>query len=446
MAIKQISCNKRLLVVGAVLLGLLLTAPVAMAAEFRGGDKVVIGPDEVVEDDLYVGAGTIIVDGTIKGDLVASGGEIIINGTVEGDLIAAGGTLAINGTVQDDVRIAGGVLSLGPQAQIGDDVIAMGYSFDASSGSAIGGGLFVAGYQAKLAGDIEENVSGAMSALAISGCIGGDVDVEVGEPEPEFERMRPFLAMWMPAPMMPPGLSVSEKARIGGKLTYTSGAEAEIPAGARVEGGIVYQTPVPPPEEVKKEVKEVTPAQATLNWFLGHLRRLITLLAIGLLAFWIAPGQMREAATALQSKPWSSLGWGIVVTIAVFVAVPIVLTGVIVLAIVLGRLGLGGLVATITGLGLIGDATILAGFLITALYVTKAVFGFLAGRLLLERLQPTWAASRVWPLVVGVVLFVIVRAIPYLGWLIGLIVTFLGLGALWLMGQEVLRRRRAAPA
>ncbi len=445
MAIKQISCNKRLLIVGVVLLSLLLITPVAMAAEFRGGDKVVIGADEVVEDDLYIGAGTIIVDGTIKGDLVASGGEITINGTVEGDLIAAGGTLAINGTVQDDVRIAGGVLSLGPQAQIGDDVIAMGYSFDASSGSAIGGGLFVAGYQARLAGDVEENVSGAMSALAISGCIGGDVDVEVGEPEPEFERMRPFFAMWMPAPMMPPGLSVSEKARIGGKLTYISGAEAEIPAGARVEGGIVYQTPVPPPEEEVEEV-EVTPAQATLNWFLGHLRRLITLLVIGLLALWLAPNQVREAAAALQSKPWSSLGWGIVVTIAVFVAIPIVLIGVIILAIVLGRLGLGGLVATITGLGLIGDATILAGFLITALYVTKAIFGFLAGRLLLERLQPTWAASRVWPLVIGVVLFVIVRAIPILGWLIGLIVTLLGLGALWLMGRETLRRRRAAPA
>ena len=437
--------KERFLIVGVVLLSLFLAAPVALAAEFRGGDKVVIGPDEVIEDDLYVGAGTIIVDGTIKGDLVATGGEITINGTVEGDLIAAGGSLTINGTVKDDVRIAGGVLSVGPKAQVGDDVFAAGYSFEAAAGSTIGGALFMAGYQAKLAGEVKGDFRGAMGALEIAGHIGGDVEVEVGEPDPDFERMQPFFAMWVPAPMMPPGFRLGDEAAIEGKLTYTSGAEAKVASGAEVSGGIVYQTPVPPPEEVEEVVEEVTPAQATVNWFLGHLRRLATLLVVGLATLWIVPSQVREAATALRTRPWGSLGWGIVVTIAVFVVIPIVLIGVIVLDIILGRLGLGGLVASLTGLGLVSDAAILVGFLITALYITKVVFGFLTGRLLLERIQPRWAAGRVLPLVVGVVLFVIVRAIPYLGWLIGLIVTLLGLGALWLMGREALRRRRAAP-
>jgi len=446
MATKRISCTKRSLIVGVVLLSLFLAAPVALAAEFRGGDKVVIGPDEVIEDDLYVGAGTIIVDGTIKGDLVAAGGEITINGTVEGDLMAAGGSLTVNGTVKDDVRIAGGVLSVGPKAQIDDDVFAAGYGFEAAAGSTIGGALFMAGYQAKLAGEVEEDFQGAMGALEIAGHIGGDVMVEVGEPDPEFEAAQPFFAMWMPAPMMPPGFRLGDEAVIEGKLTYTSGAEAEVASGAEVSGGIVYQTPVPPPEEVEEVIEEVTPAQATMNWFLGHLRRLATLLVVGLLALGIVPGQMREAATALRARPWGSLGWGIVVTIAVFLAIPIVLIGVIVLDIILGLLGLGGLVASLTGLGLIGDAAILVGFLITALYVTKVVFGFLTGRLLLERIQPRWAAGRVLPLVIGVVLFVIVRAIPILGWLIGLVVTLMGLGGLWLMGREALRRRRAAPA
>jgi len=425
---------------------LFLLAPIAWAAEFRAGDKVVIGPDEVIKDDLYVSAGTIIVDGTIKGDLIAGGGEITINGTVEGDLIAAGGSLTINGTVQDDVRIAGGVLTIGRNAQIGDDVFAAGYSFEAASGSAIGGGLFMAGYQAKLAGEVEEDFHGTMGALEIAGRIGGDVDVEVGEPDPDFEAMQPFFAMWMPAPMMPPGFRLGDGAVIEGKLTCTSGAEAEVASGAEVSGGIVYQTPVPRPGEVEEVVEEVTPAQATMNWFLGQLRRLITLLVVGLVALWIVPGQVREAATALRTRPLPSFGWGIVVTIAVFLVIPIVLIGVIVLDIILGRLGLGGLVASITGLGLIGDATILVGFLITAFYITKVVFGFLTGRLLLERIQPKWAAGRILPLVVGVVLFVIFRAIPILGWLIGLIVTLLGLGAIWLMGREALRRRRAARA
>ncbi|MEA3459188.1 MAG: hypothetical protein U9R11_00675, partial [Chloroflexota bacterium] len=379
------------------------------------------------------------------GDLVATGGEITINGTVEGDLIAAGGSITVNGTVQDDVRIAGGVLTIGPNAQIGDDVLAAGYSFDAASGSAIGGGLLIAGYQAKLAGDIQEDVNAATGALEIAGHIGGNVEVKVGEPDPDFERMQPFFAMWMPAPMTAPGFRLGDEAVIEGELVYTSGAEAEVASGAKVSGGIVYQTPVPRPEEAE-EVEEVTPAQVTPNWFLSQLRRLITLLVVGLLLLWIVPEPMREAAAALQAKPLPGLGWGIVVIIVVLAVIPMVPIGVIVLAIILGRLGLGGLVASVTGLGLLTDAAILVGFLITALYTTKVIFGFLAGRLLLERIQPKWAAGRVLPLVIGVVIFVILRAIPYLGWLIGLVVTLSGLGALWLISWKALRRRRAAPA
>jgi len=445
MTVKYTQPRKWLAILGVVLLTLLWVTPTALAAKFRGGDKVIIGPDEVIEDDLYVSAGTLIVDGTIKGDLVATGGEITINGTVEGDLIAAGGSVTVNGTVQDDVRIAGGVLTIGRNAQIGDDVIAAGYSFDAASGSAIGGGLLMAGYQAKLAGDIREDVNTATGALEIAGHIGGNVGVKVREPDPDFERMQPFFAMWMPAPMTAPGFRLGDEAVIEGKLTYTSGAEAEMSSGAEVSGGIVYQTPVPPPEEAEK-VEEVTPARVTPNWFLSQVRRLITLLVVGLLLLWIVPEPMRETAAALQAKPLPGLGWGIVVIIVVLAVIPMVPIGVIVLDIILGRLGLGGLVASVTGLGLLTDATILVGFLITALYTTKVVFGFLAGRLLLERIQPKWAAGRVLPLVIGVVIFVILRAIPYLGWLIGLVVTLSGLGALWLIGWEALRRRRAAPA
>ena len=109
-------------------------------------------------------------------------------------------------------------------------------------------------------------------------------------------------------------------------------------------------------------------------------------------------------------------------------------------------LGFGGLVVSITGLGLLANAAIIVGFLIAVGYLSKIVFSFLVGRMILERIQKPWGAGRLWPLVLGVVIFTIVRAIPILGWLIGLIVTLLGLGALWLMVWEAFRRRRTAPA
>jgi len=114
---------------------------------------------------------------------------------VEGDFWGAGGYITINGDLQDDVRIAGGVLTLGPNAQIADDVFAAGYSFDAAAGSTVGGSLFWGGYQAKLAGEVIEDFSGGMGALEIAGRIGGNVEVDVGEPVSEFEAIDSYF--WM---------------------------------------------------------------------------------------------------------------------------------------------------------------------------------------------------------------------------------------------------------
>jgi hypothetical protein len=43
------------------------------------------------------------------------------------------------------------------------------------------------------------------------------------------------------------------------------------------------------------------------------------------------------------------------------------------------------------------------------------------------------------------VLFIIITAIPILGWLVKLVMVLLGLGALWLLGRDAYRQRRAAP-
>ncbi len=63
----------------------------------------------------------------------------------------------------------------------------------------------------------------------------------------------------------------------------------------------------------------------------------------------------------------------------------------------------------------------------------------------MERILPNWAAGRVLPLVTGLILYVILRAIPVLGPLVGLVVVLLGLGALsnWIWTR--LRRGPAQP-
>ncbi|MEE8392068.1 MAG: hypothetical protein V3S14_14910 [Anaerolineae bacterium] len=62
------------------------------------------------------------------------------------------------------------------------------------------------------------------------------------------------------------------------------------------------------------------------------------------------------------------------------------------------------------------------------------------GRLIWQRFAPQYTDRALWSLVLGVVLYVLVRSIPWQGGLIGLLVTLAGLGAMWLLFRE---KRRA---
>jgi len=241
-------------------------------------------------------------------------------------------------------------------------------------------------------------------------------------------------------PSVPLGLTVDEGARIGGKLDYTSASEWSIPAGV-VAGAI---TRYEPEIEVEEEVV-VSPARRAADWFLRHLRRLITLLLVGLLIVWVVPGWAEKATGALRARPLPSLGWGVVSIAAFAFALLVLLIATILIAVIFGVITLGGLAGTTAWTGILIMALLVFFFSIAVTYVTKVLVSFLGGRLILARLKPDWAEGRIWPLVVGVVLFIIITAIPILGWLVNLVVVLLGLGALWLLGRDAYRQRRAVP-
>ena len=135
-----------------MLLALAAGAPVN-ALDMRGGDEIVIESDEVIDDDLYLAARIITVNGTINGDLVAAGSTVTINGVVRGDLIAAGQSIVISGDLQDDARLTAAIITLKSSATIGDDLVAAGYSLETEPGSDVGGSMLFFGGQALLARD-----------------------------------------------------------------------------------------------------------------------------------------------------------------------------------------------------------------------------------------------------------------------------------------------------
>jgi len=425
-----------------VLASMVLVAPV-LAADIRAEDVIVI--DEDVNDDLYLFAGSITVNSTVHGDLIAAGGDITLNGTVDGDLWAAGGKVHINGTVTDDVRIAGSDLKLGPDADVGDDLFAAGFGLGSDPGSAIASDVYVAGYQALLGGEITGDVNAAVAGLEISGHVVGDVTAEVEEPDPEFEQWSMFMRMnpFFPERLIGPGLTIEEDAQIDGELTYTSPATVQIPEGA-VGGPVVYQTPVPEEGEAPEvEVPEVPAGAITaasilgwfVRWIVGMVQTFMSLLIIGVLMLWLVPKWLKEAALHWKEKPLHCLGWGAAALAAFFVAVPALFVVMIILDIAVGLVTLGGLVGPITSIMMVLEGILTVGFWTVAVYITKVVFCYLIGWLILKRPAPAWVekAMGIIPLLIGIAIFTLLRSIPFLGALFSFSVTIFGLGALWLL-------------
>ena len=405
----------------ALLSALLAIAP-AWSKNVQAGKDVMIGAQEVIEDDVYLAGETVTIDGTVKGDAVVAGRSITINGTVEEDLIAAGQAVALNGTVGDDVRMAGEVLLLKESARVADDLIAAGFSLESKAGSIVAGNLKFAGAQALLAGTVEQNLDGAMGAMELRGTVDGNMKVWVGSSKPYQAPFRPEPAIEIPE--VPSGLTLTDSAKIGGQFTYKSATEAKISQEAQVAGGIVR-------EEVE-EWAEPTPSLTEV--IVNQLRRLVTLALVGWLLSWLVPGWTQSLAETVQARPLSSFGWGIVAFLAVgIMGMAIAMVTAILTAIF--AFTLQGLILPVIGLGLLAYLTLFIGFLIFSSYVPPIALSFLGGRWLLQKIKPDRSSGRFLPLFVGLVVLVILTGIPVLGGILNLIILFFGLGALWLWGK-----------
>jgi cytoskeletal protein CcmA (bactofilin family) len=415
------------------LVGLFAAAP-ARAADTRGGDQIVIGRAEVIDDDLYVAANTVTIDGTIKGDLVAVGGQVTINGTVMGDVLAAGQAVVINGVVDDDVRTAGQAIMLGPGARVAGDLVIGGMSLENRAGSTVEGDLLVGAYQALLAGRIGQNVWGGMNRMELQGAVGGDLDIAVsGDDTMAGIQFSP--AAQTPIPTVHPNLTVADSARVGGKLIYQSSAKATIAPAAQIAGGVAYN---------QLAASQAASPAPSVPW-LPYVQRLAGLLLVGLLMLWLVPTWTRRMADSVETRPLPSLAWGIVAFVAFVASSIALLVLTIALAIALGYLTLGGLVALIVSLGLLIDAALVVGYIAFVTYVAAIVVAFMAGRWLLRKTQPAWAERPIVPLAVGLILYIVLTAIPWLGTLVGLLVALLALGALWDWGRATIQRQRPRP-
>jgi cytoskeletal protein CcmA (bactofilin family) len=198
-------------------------------------------------------------------------------------------------------------------------------------------------------------------------------------------------------------------ARVGGDLRY--GDERPVVAqGARVGGSIEN-------EDWADTVS--SPGWGIASWIGWWLAVSVSTLLVGVLLLLVAPRMLVAAEQAARHRLWASLGWGVLVAIASPVAA--------VLALV-----------TLVGIPF-GVALLLA--LVPVLLVAYVTGAWIVGRRIVKEPASPWLA-----LLAGWGVLRVLALVPVLGFLVGLVATAIGLGALVVALRRARRPAAAAPA
>jgi len=392
----------------------------ALSSDVRFAKDLTIAANEIVNDDVYLAGERVRIDGTVNGDAIVAGTEIIINGVVTGDVMAAGRSITINGKVNDDIRMAGQSIALESKAQIGDDAMLAGWGLEQRVGSNIGGDLHFGGFQALLAGNVSQNVVGGMNSLELRGTIGKDVKATVVGDANIFQW--PFLPQPLKEmPQLPLGLTIGDTAKIGGDLSYRSTKTGQIGKDARIAGQVQYTN-----IEVDRAYAESKNPVLAIVW---QIQRLLALLLIGWALLRWVPRWTQGLAETIQTQPWQCLGWGAVGAIAV---VPTAITIFLVIVVLGGlfALTLPMFIPPLIGVGFLTYIALSLGLTLIVAYLSPILVSLLGGQRLMQLVRPL-ETRQIAILGIGLLIFVIVTAIPVLGWGISLIAALFGLGAIW---------------
>ncbi len=384
----------------------------ALSAELADDQIYMVAQGEVVDDDLYVGANEIYINGIVKGDLIAGAQYIEIGstGVIEGDLWAASSSVVVAGTVLDDLRVAAGGVEV--SGLVGDDAFLTGgggpfeFSFDTGFPSIeqgvhisgeIGGDLFAFAGGADISGTVGGDFFGATGALDFAGVIGGDAEIQASE------------------------LNIDDTARIGGELKYTATEPLELPAGFARDISFEAQEP---DEDVGGSI-----VGAFIRWVLRTAAIVIGVGILGWLLFRFRPNTLLRPAAAIRANPLETGVYGLIAAV-LLIFIPIA-------SIIL-------VIFTAAFWGVL-PAIAMFVFLVAASALGWFFSPLLTGYWLGEAIGQRWGGDRApfYLLLLGTLLIVILGRIPILGWIVYLLSFLLALGGLLRSGASTAETRPA---
>lgn len=387
--------RKTIALVSIFLFALLLLPVGVLAATQKTGSSVFVGKDEVVPDSLYAAGNAVTIDGNVKGDLICAGASININGKIEGDVICVGQNINVNGEVTGSVRVAGSVINI--NNKVGRNVNVAGGFVNLGSNAEIGQDIIMGAGNGEIRGKINGDLIGAGGYIVIDNEINGDAKIWVDRNVKAGQK-----------PLTPTSpLTITDKAKINGYLTYTSLENATIASGATIKGEVKHNLP-------KQTNVDKKAFAAIFGWM--KIVGLFSMLVVGmvLVSLWREEIKKITEVGKWKENLTRSFGWGL----AVLFLTPFILVI---------------LMITMIGIPL---ALIIGALWLIAIYISKILAAIVIGRMLVGKWWEKKKDSSVTTMILGVIALWLLCFIPFIGGLVCFLATLWGLGALWLFFKK----------
>lgn len=366
-------------------LGALLLPIFASAASVHIGGDYFLKSAEETPDDLYAFGRTATFAGAVAGDAVGMSRSVHSQSSISGDALFLGEEVKIGGSVGDDARALGGTVVI--EGVVADDVVAVGSEVRIAKDARIGGSLYVVGGDVRIDGAVAGEARILANRMTLAGAVEGNVE------------------LWGSAAFEFP-------ARIGGDFIYHSKRGAKPPQNVTIAGDVVMI-------DSARSAEAGFPAGSILGGLFSL--RVLMLLALGFALFFFA----RERSEDVLFDLMPHVGFRL-------------LRGALIIVLLAAALIL--LLPTVVGISV---ALVLGALLLISLVLGSAYAGFLVGAWS-ERL---FFKSSVFPLtyrpvLLGIIFFSVLSAIPYAGPLLHIVLTLSAVGSLGTVFYRHLREMR----
>lgn len=392
-----------------ILLAFTITPRSLLAQAIVRGDRVYSG--EVIDNDVIMFGDDVRLAGTVLGNAFITGRSVTIDGNIEGSLFVIGQRVTINGVVDGSAYVTAVSARLGSTGVIGQNLYFLGVSIATDQTSQIG-----------------RDLNGVSLGAYLQGAVGRNTNLIAG--------LVQFLGMFMDLALGPTPAPLQIAALAGRPPGF---AQISLPGDVYID--VIGQAT----DQAQDDPEVVNQGELIGQWFLDRLRELLPLLIVGLIGYWFLRKPLDAAAEVIHTRPLRALGIGLVglvLSASVIGAFILVFILILMTGIWLGTISLWNVSWLLWSVAFPLTALVFSLFIIFLNYGTKAIVAYAVTVYVVNRFAPRADRFRWLWFILGLAIFILLQAIPILGWVIGVIVTAWGIGAAWLAWRG---RRSAAP-